>query len=53
MNPAFSAFLLVIDLEAGMASDAARKVLESPQGTAMKQQGLIEAGRFLADELAR
>ena len=52
-NPAFSAFLVLIDLEAGTASDAARKVLESAQGEAMKQQGLAEAGRFLANELVK
>ena len=50
LGPAFSAFLVMIDLEAGMASDAARKVLESAQGEAMKQAGLAEAGRFLAAE---
>lgn len=53
LNPSFSAFLVMIDLEAGMASDAARKVLESPQGEAMKKAGLTEAGRFLAAELTR
>ena len=53
LNPAFSAFLVLVDLEAGMASDAARKVLESAQGEVMKQQGLAEAGRFLAAELVK
>ena len=53
LNPAFSAFLVVIDLEAGTASDAARKVLESPQGEAMKKEGLAHAGRFLANELVK
>jgi len=53
LNPAFSAFLVLIDLEAGTASDAIRKVLESPQGEAMKQQGLAAAGKFLAAELVK
>jgi hypothetical protein len=53
LSPQFSAFLVVIDLEAGMASDSARKVLESPQGEAMKKAGLIEAGKFLAHELVK
>ncbi|MBK7860226.1 MAG: hypothetical protein IPJ65_16750 [Archangiaceae bacterium] len=53
LNPAFSAFLVVIDLEAGTASDAARKVLESPQGEAMKREGIAHAGRFLANELVK
>lgn len=49
----FSAFLVVVDLEAGTASDAARKVLESPQGEAMKKLGIAHAGRFLANELVK
>jgi hypothetical protein len=53
LNPAFSAFLVVIDLEAGTAGDAARKVLESAQGEVMKQQGIAHAGRFLANELVK
>jgi hypothetical protein len=53
LNPAFSAFLVLIDLEAGTASDAARKVLESAQGEQMKKLGLAEAGRYLAGELTR
>jgi hypothetical protein len=53
VTPAFSAFLLLVDLEAGTASDAARKLLESATGEVMKQQGLAEAGRFLAEEFVR
>ena len=53
LKPAFSAFLVLVDLEAGTASDSARKVLESAQGEAMKKLGLTEAGRFLAQELTR
>ena len=53
LNPEFSAFLVVIDLEAGTASDAARKVLDSPQGEQMKKLGLAHAGRFLANELVK
>ena len=50
---AMSAFLLLIDFETGTASDAARKVLESAQGAQMKKLGLVEGGKFLANELAR
>lgn len=53
VTPAFSAFLVLVDLEAGTASDAARKVLESSAGEVMKQLGLAEAGRFLAEEFVR
>jgi hypothetical protein len=53
LTPAMSAFLLLIDFETGTASDAARKVLESAQGAQMKKLGLVEGGRFLANELAR
>jgi len=53
LSPAMSAFLILIDFETGTASDAARKVLESPQGTQMKKMGLVEGGRFLANELTR
>jgi hypothetical protein len=53
LSPAMSAFLVLIDLETGTASDAARKVLESPQGEQMKKMGLTEGGKFLANELTR
>ena len=53
LNPAWSAFLVLADLEAGIASEAARRVLESPEGQQRSQQGVAEVGRFLAAELTR
>ncbi len=52
-TPAWSAFLVVADLEAGIASDAARRVMETDEGRKRAQEGLAEAGRFLAAELTR
>jgi hypothetical protein len=52
-TPAWSAFMLVLDLEAGTASDMARRVLESPEGQKKAEEGLAEVGRFLAAELTR
>jgi hypothetical protein len=52
-NPAWSAFMMVLDLEVGTAGDAARKVMESEQGRKMISVGLAEAGSFLATELTR
>lgn len=40
-----------IDVNVGRASDAARTVLESPEGRKMLQQGVDEAGKFLAERL--
>lgn len=52
-SPAWSAFLVLADLEAGLASDTARRVLESPEGRQRSQQGVSEVGHFLAAELTR
>jgi hypothetical protein len=52
-NPAWSAFMMVLDLEIGTAGDAARKVMESPQAKKMVAAGLAEAGMFLATELTK
>jgi hypothetical protein len=52
-TPAWSAFLVLADLEAGTASESARHVLESPEGQKRTQEGLAEVGRFLAAELTR
>ena len=52
-SPAWSAFLVLADLEAGLASDAARRVLESAEGQLRSRQGVAEVGRFLAAELTR
>lgn len=53
LSPAWSAFLVVADLEAGTASDAARRVMETDEGRLRAREGLAEAGRFLAAELTR
>lgn len=53
LNPAWSAFLIWVDLEAGVASDSAGRVLETEQGRAMTASGLAQAGQHLALELTR
>ncbi|WP_426736194.1 hypothetical protein [Myxococcus faecalis] len=53
VTPAWSAFLVLTDLEAGTASDAARRVMESEEGRRRGDEGMAEAGRFLAAELTR
>jgi len=52
-TPAWSAFMMLLDLEIGTAGDAARKVMESEQGRKMVNAGLAEAGLFLALELTK
>jgi hypothetical protein len=52
-NPAWSAFMMMLDLEIGTAGDAARRVMESEQGRKMMAAGLAEAGLFLATELTK
>lgn len=52
-NPAWSAFLLLIDVNLGNASMAAQKVLESPEAQAMARKGLAEVGKFIATEITR
>ncbi|HZI15305.1 MAG TPA: hypothetical protein VE153_33340 [Myxococcus sp.] len=53
LSPAWSAFLVLTDLAAGTASDAARRVMETDEGRRRGAEGLAEAGRFLAAELTR
>lgn len=53
LNAAWSAFFVLADLRANVVSDAARRVMESAQGSKMAQAGLTEAGRYLAGELLR
>lgn len=53
LSPAWSAFLILVDLEVGTAGDAARRVMESDEGRRRGDAGLAEAGRFLAAELTR
>jgi hypothetical protein len=52
-TPAWSAFFVLADIQAGVASDSARRVMESDQGRKIVVEGLSEAGRFLAAELLR
>lgn len=52
-NPAWSAFLILLDLEVGTASDAARRVMETDEGRRRGDEGMAEVGRFLAAELTR
>lgn len=48
-----SAFLLLADLAAGTASDAAGRVMETEAGKARARAGLHVAGQHLARELTR
>lgn len=52
-DAAWSAFLLRIDLEAGMAGQAAQRMMDAPEGKKMAAAGLATAGRYLAAELIR
>ncbi|RKH00147.1 hypothetical protein D7V97_30695 [Corallococcus sp. CA053C] len=52
-TPGWSAFLVLVDLEAGTASDAARRVMESDEGRKRGAAGLQEVAAFLAAELTR
>ncbi len=52
-DAALSAFWVRVGLEAGTASEAARRVFESERGRAMAEEGLQAAGRLLAAELTR
>jgi hypothetical protein len=52
-TPAWSAFMMMLDLEIGTAGDAARRVMETEQGRQMMAAGLAEAGAFLASELTK
>jgi hypothetical protein len=49
----WSAFLVLADLEAGTASEAARRLLETDAGQLRARAGLAEVGGFLARELTR
>lgn len=48
-----AAFYVLVDIAAGTASDAARRLLETDAGRARGQAGLAEAGRYLSKELTR
>jgi hypothetical protein len=49
----WSAFLVLADLAAGTASEAARRLMETDAGKTRAQAGLAEVGAFLARELTR
>ncbi|MBX7114314.1 MAG: hypothetical protein K1X64_08260 [Myxococcaceae bacterium] len=49
----WSAFLVRVDLDLGIASDAARRLLETDEGRKRSAAGLAEVGKFLAGELTR
>ncbi|TSC25059.1 hypothetical protein [Corallococcus sp. Z5C101001] len=53
LTPGWSAFLVLVDLEVGTASDAARRVMESDEGRKRAAAGLTEVAGFLAHELTR
>lgn len=53
VTPGWSAFLLQLDLEAGIASEMARRALDTEEGRRRAREGLDEAGRHLAAELTR
>lgn len=53
VTPELGAFLLLADLAAGTASDAAGRVMETDAGKARGRAGLAAAGQLLARELTR
>jgi len=53
VTPDLGAFLLLADLAAGTASDAAGRVMETDAGKARARAGLVAAGQLLARELTR
>jgi hypothetical protein len=52
-TPDWSAFLVLADLSAGTASEAARRLMETDAGKTRGRAGLAEVGAFLARELTR
>jgi len=53
ITPTWSAFFLLADIRANVASDAASRVMETEQGSKLAAAGLAEAGRYVAAELLR
>lgn len=49
----WSAFLVLADVHAGTASDAAQRLLETEEGKKRARAGLVEVGKHLAAELSR
>ena len=53
LTAGWSAFLVLADVYAGTASDAAQRLLATPEGKQRAEAGLAEVGRHLASELSR
>ena len=53
LTAGWSAFLVLADVHAGIASDAARRLLETEEGRKRADAGLVEVGKHLAAELSR
>ena len=53
VTPGWSAFMVLADLEAGTATDSARRLLETEEGKRRAEAGVREVGVFLAKELSR
>lgn len=53
VTPGWSAFMILVDLAFGTASDAARRVMETDEGRRRAHAGVREVGGFLARELTR
>jgi hypothetical protein len=49
----WSAFLVLADVHAGTASDAAQRLLETEEGKKRANAGVAEVGKHLAAELSR
>jgi hypothetical protein len=49
----WSAFLVLADLQAGTASEAARRLMETDAGQERARAGLAEVGAYLSRELTR
>lgn len=49
----WSAFMVLVDIEAGTATDAARRLLETDEGRKRGQLGIREVAVFLAKEITR
>jgi hypothetical protein len=52
-TPGWSAFLVLADISAGTASEAARRLMETEAGQTRARAGLAEVGAYLARELTR
>ena len=53
VTPGWSAFFLTLDIAAGTASDAVRRVMETDEGRKKATRGMEEVASYLAKELSR